>query len=209
MSDTRAITRRASVKSLAFVGVAMASGIGAQAAPPAPSQEAPPAPQEGAASPEQSSRPADVALARFGKGHACSQAVFSTFAERMGVDYATAMKVASGFGGGMYAGSVCGAVTGAYMALGLKYGQDPNAPIAKIVREFAERFRAKHQSVNCADLIGVDLSRVDLSDPVAVKALKEKLMKEKNPIALCGSFVRDAAEIVEAMMKESRQGVAG
>ena len=51
-------------------------------------------------------------MARFGKGHSCSQAVFSAFAEQMGVDYKTAMNVASGFGGGMYMGSVCGAVSG-------------------------------------------------------------------------------------------------
>ena len=127
----------------------------------------------------------------------------------MGVDYKTAMNVASGFGGGMYMGSVCGAVSGAFMALGLKYGGDPNAPMAKVVKEFSDRFKARHRFVNCSELIGVDLSNVDLSNPEAVKALKEKMIKEKNPNALCGSFVRDAAEIVDAMMKEARPGAIG
>jgi C_GCAxxG_C_C family probable redox protein len=149
-------------------------------------------------------------MARFGKGHSCAQAVFTAFAEQMGVDYRTAMNVASGFGGGMYSGSVCGTVTGAYMALGLKYGGDATAPMPKVVKEFADRFKAKHRFVSCSDLLAVDLGKVDLSNPEEVKALKEKVMKDKNPSSMrCGTFVRDAAEIVDALMSKAPLGVTG
>jgi len=210
MSDTDAVSRRASVKSLAFMGVAMASGMAAQASPSS-AEQTPASPQKATSPGEATPSPkaVDVAAARFGKGHSCAQAVFSAFAEQMSVDYRTAMKVASGFGGGMYMGSVCGAVSGAFMALGLKYGGDPSAPMAKLVKEFGDRFKAKHRFVNCSELIGIDLSKVDLSNPEAVKALKEKVIKEKNPYVLCGSFVRDAAEIVDAMMKEAQPGAIG
>jgi hypothetical protein len=113
MSDTGAVSRRASVRSLAFMGVAIASGRAAQASPSS-AEQTPASPQK-ATSPGEaipSPKALDAAVARFGKGHSCSQAVFSAFAEQMGVDYKTAMNVASGFGGGMYMGSVCGAVSG-------------------------------------------------------------------------------------------------
>ncbi len=202
MDDTQVISRRASVKSLAFVGAAMAAGMAAEVTATPPDQPN----RDGTRS---AANPAELAIARFQKGHSCSQAVFSAFAERMGVDYRTAAKISAGFGGGMYLGSVCGAVTGAFMAIGLKYGgaPNPNAQMAKLVREFADRFKAKHRSVNCSDLLGLDLSTVDLSKPEEVKALKEKLMKERNPYALCGSFVRDAAEILDALMNEPHPGV--
>ena len=85
--------------------------------------------------------------------------MFSAFAEQMGMDFETAVKVASGFGGGMGGVPVCGAVVGAFMALGLKYGE--TAPegfkTAPLIEEFADRFKAQHQSINCRDLLGCDL----------------------------------------------------
>lgn len=63
------------------------------------------------------------AVACFKEGFSCSQAVFSTFAPQLGLECELALKVAGLFGGGMgRLGEVCGAVTGALMALGLKYG---------------------------------------------------------------------------------------
>ncbi len=185
------------------MGVAVASGAAGQAAPvaTAPGEagpgQAPAGPEEATPAPA-----AELALGRFTKGHSCSQAVFTVFAERAGLAHDTAMKIASGFGGGMWSGGVCGAVTGAYMALGLEHGGDPNAPIARRVRELSERFKAKHRSIVCAELLGVDLSQVDLGNPEAVQALKERLMKDKNPMLSCGAFVRDAAELGEAMIRE-------
>ena len=62
-----------------------------------------------------------LALAQFDKGFACSQAVFSAYAEDLGLDQETALKIAGPFGGGTgRKAETCGAVTGALMALGLK-----------------------------------------------------------------------------------------
>ncbi len=90
------------------------------------------------------------------------------------------------------------------MALGLRYGNDPARPMATLVKEFNERFKAKHRSVVCSELLGVDLSQVDFANPEQVQALKERMMKEKNAYLLCGSFVRDAAAIVDAMSHETQ-----
>ncbi len=60
------------------------------------------------------------AVSRFAEGYNCSQAVLSAYAEQLGVDGETALKIAAGFGGGLgRMAETCGAVTGAFMVLGL------------------------------------------------------------------------------------------
>src|SRR5512135_2358708 len=87
------------------------------------------------------------------------------------MDYQTAVKVSAGFGGGMYLGSVCGAVTGGIMAIGLKHGGlgPTSMKTAILVRDFADRFKAQHKSINCPDLTGFDLSKIDLRNPETLK----------------------------------------
>ena len=151
--------------------------------------------------------------------------MFSAVAEQMGMDYQTAVQVSSGFAGGMYLGSVCGAVTGGIMAIGLKYGGvDPKAqleafkrneypPPATVVRQFADRFRAQHRSINCPDLLGVDVSKpeiykklsADVSKPEALKAAKDALggRDAKEVLAACRGFVKDAATIVSELLNDA------
>ncbi|MHA2360216.1 MAG: C-GCAxxG-C-C family protein, partial [Candidatus Thorarchaeota archaeon] len=75
------------------------------------------------------------------KGH-CAQAVFSAYAEQLSqgkVDFETGMKTASAFSGGIArTGNVCGALTGALMALGLKYNdaEKSNEVAVKLFDEF-------------------------------------------------------------------------
>ena len=64
---------------------------------------------------------AQLAIEKFSNGFNCSQAVLSVFAEDLALSEETAVSIASGFGGGARNGQLCGAVTGAVMALGLKY----------------------------------------------------------------------------------------
>jgi C_GCAxxG_C_C family probable redox protein len=128
--------------------------------------------------------------------------VFSAVAERMGFDYETACKVSCGFGGGMYLGSVCGAVTGGIMAIGVKHGGvglEPSMRTGKIVRDFAERFKARHGSINCPELIGIDLGVLDpLNHPEVIAMANEKGVFDN-----CPGFVRDAAGIVNEMLSGS------
>ncbi len=57
-------------------------------------------------------------------GFNCSQAVFTSFCEEFGFDKNTALKISSSFGGGMgLLNETCGAVTGAFMTIGLKFGR--------------------------------------------------------------------------------------
>jgi len=198
MSEKHSASRRASLKSLGAMGVGMVFGGAVKAS--APPVE--PKPAKNGES-KQSVNTVDLAVARFGKGHSCAQAVFSVFAEPMGMDYQTAVRLSSGFGGGMGLGSVCGAVTGAIMAIGLKYGGvDPKAKgqSAKLVREFTDRFKAQHRSLNCRDLLGCDLSTPE----------GRQTAKDKNLYAtVCNGIVRDAAKILSELLREAHRGAAG
>jgi C_GCAxxG_C_C family probable redox protein len=103
----------------------------------------------------------------FAQGFDCGQVVLAVASERIGLDTETAAKLASGLGGGMFRGQTCGAVTGAIIALGMKYGHyEPNMPerknqvTAKAV-EFQQRFIEKYSSTVCRELLGYDISRPD------------------------------------------------
>ena len=108
----------------------------------------------------------EEARATFRKGFNCTQAVLAAFSDDFGLDRVMAYKVAAGFGGGMgHMGKTCGAVTGAFMVIGLKYGmtvadgsQSHRAAFHK-VREFTEKFRELHGSITCSKLLGADFSK--------------------------------------------------
>ena len=61
-------------------------------------------------------------LESFMEGFDCCQVVFHYWAEKLGMDEELAYRISTGFGAGMLQGETCGAIIGAYMALGLKYG---------------------------------------------------------------------------------------
>lgn len=108
--------------------------------------------------------PIDAALARFSEGYNCSQATLSAFAEVLGLPLDTALRLAVPFGGGIARqGEVCGAASGALMALGLRYGSALPDKAAKermyaLAAEFLRRFEAANGAIRCRDLIGFDTS---------------------------------------------------
>jgi C_GCAxxG_C_C family probable redox protein len=107
----------------------------------------------------------DDALASFKSGFTCSSAVFSTFSQEMGLDPDTAKKCSCGFGAGISkTGNICGAVSGAILVIGLKYGktkQGDDAATEKtraLVREFMQEFTQRHGSVNCRNCSAITLA---------------------------------------------------
>ena len=74
----------------------------------------------------------ELARSRFSEGFSCSQSVLAAFAPELGLDADAALRVSAAFGGGMgRTGGPCGAVTGALMVLGLKYGATVADPVGK------------------------------------------------------------------------------
>lgn len=89
----------------------------------------------------------------FMSGLNCAQAVFGAFAEDFAINDELAAKISSGFGGGVgRLREVCGAVTGATLALGLKFGPD-KAVVYPKVQAFAAAFKAETGSLVCRDLL--------------------------------------------------------
>jgi len=85
----------------------------------------------------------------------CAQAVLVPFAEEIGLDPETAFRVSANFGGGMKMGSVCGAVTGALMALGLAGLDSPD-----LLQEIYSRVRENHEGkLDCRDLLRINAQK--------------------------------------------------
>jgi len=142
--------------------------------------------------------PAESAGKRFSEGFNCAQAVFAAFAPRYGLEEKTALKIASPFGGGVARrGEICGAVTGALLALGLKEGAETPAGkehIYQLAGEFLRRFTAEHGSLLCRDLIGCDISTPEGHQQAADK---------KVFATVCPALVRQAAQMAESLLEEA------
>jgi C_GCAxxG_C_C family probable redox protein len=140
----------------------------------------------------------DDAVVCFNNGITCSSAVFSAFSEELGLEEKTAKKIGCGFGAGVSrTGNICGAVSGAIMVIGLKYGkveQGDDAATEKtraLTRQFIREFTAKNGSVNCTELLGHNLSNQDEYET----AVRAKLFRTK-----CPECVRDAVAILEKIL---------
>jgi C_GCAxxG_C_C family probable redox protein len=134
----------------------------------------------------------------FMKGIDCSQIVLGYAADKAGLSDETAMKVSSAFGGGMWCGRTCGVVTGALMALGMKYGhyevnmtEQKNTILSKRA-EYEQKFAAENGSVVCKDILGYDLSK-----PEDFKTVLEKQLF----FTLCTKVVCSGCNILDEMLE--------
>lgn len=137
----------------------------------------------------------------FLSGYNCSQSVFLAFDDLTGLDLPAGARLSSSFGGGMgRLREVCGAVSGAFMVLGLLRGyDDPEDMEAKaahyaMLQDFADAFREKHGSIICRDL----LSNVKTT-PGKRPQERTKEYYDSRP---CLRFVSDAASMVEEFLKK-------
>jgi C_GCAxxG_C_C family probable redox protein len=139
----------------------------------------------------------EAAAGLFEGGCACSQAVFGAYASRFGLDQGRALRVAAGFGGGMRLGETCGAVTGAFMVLGLAHSGNDCGTVegrkaaCEAVISFAAKFRQQHGSLVCRELLGHDISTAE-----GAKTAREEGVFQTR----CPRFVRDAAEWLEDLL---------
>ena len=149
----------------------------------------------------EATRRGERAEAFFREGYNCSQAVFLAFHDLADLDLDASARLSSSFGGGVgRLREICGAVSGALMALGMIAGySDPKDPEAKaahyrLVQEFAARFRGKEGSIVCRELLaGIETSE----GPVPAERNEE--FYRKRP---CPRLVRLAAETAAAMLEE-------
>ena len=138
----------------------------------------------------------DKALARFGKGFNCAQAVLSVFCEKYGMDMETALKISCGLGAGVRSGEVCGAVSGAVLVVGLKHGhhiaedKESKANCYAKTEELLNEFRKAHKTIICRDILSVDISTND----GRTQAQDGNLFR-----TICDNVVGDAVTILEEL----------
>lgn len=135
-----------------------------------------------------------IAAEYFLNGCNCAQSVLMAFVKDFGLDEKTALKMASVFGGGMGGQrEVCGALSGMYMALGLKYGSvDPTDSSQKKklydqTKDLSAKFTEIHSSIICRDLLKT------LASDSSPKQRDAKYYKERP----CARFVADAARLLQ------------
>ena len=125
----------------------------------------------------------------FKSGKNCSQSVLGVFCKDYGLEPATALKVAGGFGSGIRSGEVCGAVTGAVMAIGLAHG-DTTSECNSKTKEFIRKFKEANQSIVCREILRCDLSKLKGEE-------RKDATKKTN--RRCTELVCNAVRILEEM----------
>lgn len=125
----------------------------------------------------------------------CTQSVLIAFSDDLTYVRDTAMQIASGFGGGMgRLQGTCGAVTGAYMVLGLyqyQIQQDKNTTLPDMIQNFSKKFILMHGSTECRTLLDCDINTEKGQGFVRENDLREKV---------CESCISNAIRILADLM---------
>lgn len=139
----------------------------------------------------------------FEKGYNCAQAMIYAFSDILPADKEILLKLSSSFGGGMgRLREVCGAVSAAFMIIGMLYGYDTpeTGDIKKKhyerIQAIAEELQEKNGSIVCRELLGLNIKK---SDPAPSERNAEYYKKRP-----CGDIVYSAAKIIDEYLKDNR-----
>ena len=131
----------------------------------------------------------------FKSGYNCAQATFCAFCDELGIDFETALKLSSSFGGGMgRLREVCGAVSAMFMIAGLKQGYTSNNDDEakekhyRLIQELAQKFKSKHGSIICRELLNLP--------PGADSPTPSKRTEQYYQERPCENFIGNAAKII-------------
>jgi C_GCAxxG_C_C family probable redox protein len=138
------------------------------------------------------------ALSLMQKYGSCCSGVLAVYASEVGMDQDLAGAAGRGMAGGIGGlGNVCGAVSGAVMAIGLKTTNKSNIndmeaafKTRETVKEFIARFEEQHSSIQCRELIGYDISTRE----------KSALAMKENAFAKCPGYVANAVQILDDLL---------
>ena len=102
----------------------------------------------------------EKALKLHGRGYNCAQAVLAACGDYTGLDEKSALAVSAGFGGGLRSGEVCGAISGAVMAIGMANPYNDCTDIAAkdkialLAKECVAAGKEKFGCVRCENIKG-------------------------------------------------------
>ena len=134
----------------------------------------------------------EIALARFAELFNCAEATAMGLAEAFDLDASCLPRIATGFGAGMGGwGEVCGALVGATMALGLRFGRDraddveTKNTVYAMVRELLEDFEQEFGTIRC-----YGLTECDMRTPEGMQEARDRKLHTE----FCPKFVAWIAE---------------
>ena len=130
------------------------------------------------------------------KGYNCCQSVLAAFTDRFDIPADAALRLGAGFGSGAGTGELCGAITGAVMALDLIVGGDMSDPVpakrkaAGNARAVQQRFAERFGAVRCRELLKNE--KEEASDAVRALGITNH----------CGVMIATAVELVEELLEQ-------
>ena len=141
----------------------------------------------------------ETAIESFRSGLNCSQAVLEAYCDRLNIDKDLALNISCGFGGGMgRLQETCGAVTGAYMVLGVFNGKkfrdnkDKKEGAYSMIQQFSKRFKSIHGTTDCKSLLKCALNTEEGHHYAKENGLFE---------TVCEQCISDSVNILEDLIK--------
>lgn len=141
---------------------------------------------------------ADRAEDLFKTGYNCAQSLFASVHDELSIDRDLALRMASSFGGGMgRLREVCGALTGLFMVVGIRYGyigsddQEGKTRHYELIQELAGRFKDQFGSILCRDLLELD---EQVSEPTP--EVRTEAYYQRRP---CVMYIRFAAGLLDEL----------
>jgi C_GCAxxG_C_C family probable redox protein len=136
----------------------------------------------------------------FAEGFNCAQSVITSHAGQFGLESEIALKLSAAFGAGMgRKGEVCGAVTGALMAIGLASGptsaddKEAKEHTYLLTRRFLDEFARQNGSILCRELLSCQID-----EPEGL----EKARQQGLFTTICPRLVDTASEILDGMLED-------
>ena len=140
------------------------------------------------------------ALELLGQEYSCAQSVLRAVLEHYDMMFEYSTLVSAGFGGGIaHQGEICGAVSGAIMALGILEGQNTSDHKEHKIKtydlgeKFIAKFREKFETTKCSDLTGVDITDENA---------RNKASQDGHFARICPQFVDYAVRIILDMFPD-------
>jgi len=142
-------------------------------------------------------KPVEKAIRLYKEEFNCPQAVLCAYADELGLDQETALKIASPFGGGIARnGKICGAITGGLMVIGLKSWDSQKeheagkADVYRISNQFMDEIKKMNNTLDCEELLGISVSTTE-----GRAIVKEKKLN----IKVCHKVINDVINVLEKL----------
>ncbi len=139
----------------------------------------------------------EKAIRSFNADLNCAQSVMTAYMEEFNIDPEIALSVSCGFGGGMgRLQETCGAVTGAFMVLGIhnckRYtdNKDRKEKTYAMIQKFSDKFISLHGTMDCRLLLNCDLRTEEGQRYAEDNKLHE---------TICEKCVSDSIRIIEEL----------